>query len=433
MLRALAILLVYAVGGTIGLGNAVIASCLFIWNDIFRPIEFTRRHPLVDNIYPVHICTAILILSILVKPWKRRWNMSATMILLSFVWFLICALLAEYRDLAIDRTLTVAKYFIPLALISATLCTRRAQQIFVYTLAASVGIWLSFQGFIAFIRMSPMIDMSIAGGQMSDRNDFLVAGTACIPLMLYVAYAYQGRWQAIIRKGAFVATFFGVVAGFFSLSRGAVLGFSMLLAWWAFLTGRFFKRVMLGALIAFAASFLMPSFVTDRMSTIEVGRHQTETSARNRVDHIITAVKMTLDYPLTGVGADNFPYVALRYSVFAAEPHSIWLKCSSEYGLPMLVSFVLFIGLLLVRLRRRASIARSLGDRDGEVMATALSCAIVGFLATGSFTSQFVSEYLWAILGVAGAFLATPVETPLDGTEPAPGSQVPAVAPQPAA
>jgi O-antigen ligase len=125
---------------------------------------------------------------------------------------------------------------------------------------------------------------------------------------------------------------------------------------------------------------------------------------------MLTAVNVTFDYPLTGIGADNFPIVSLRYSVFEAEPHSLWLKCSSEYGLPMIVFFALFVILILVRLRRRANLARAIGDTDGEAIATALNCSLFGFLATGTFTSQFLSEYMWAIIGLIGAFLATPLE-----------------------
>jgi O-antigen ligase len=201
------------------------------------------------------------------------------------------------------------------------------------------------------------------------------------------------------------------MAVIFSESRGAMVGCAMLLTWYSFLTGRFFRRVALGSVIAIAAIMFMPDFVWKRMSTIETSEYQTEGSAKARMEHMLTAVKVTLDHPVTGVGADNFPIVSNRHSVFAAEPHSLWLKCSSEYGLPMLVFFVLVVGLMLVRLRRRAALHRSLGDKDGEALATALSCALFGFLASGSFTSQFLSEYMWAIMGLVGAFLATPVDT----------------------
>ncbi len=410
MFRLIFVLSAFAAGATLGLGNAVYASCFFIWNDIFRPVWFARRHPLLEAIHPVHICTAVLALSIILRPWKRRWNMGATVILVSLGWFFICALAAEYRDLALPKTITVTKYFIPLAFISATLCTREAQRLFLYTLAGSVGIWMAHHGLLGFVRMQPVIEMAIPGGQMTDRNDFLVAGTACVPMMIYAAFHYEGRWRRWVRLAIKAATVFAVFAVAFSLSRGAVVGFAMLLAWYSFLTGRFFKRVALGAVIAVVAVLLMPDFVWQRMSTIETSEYQTESSAKNRMEHMTVAVKMTLDYPLTGVGADNFPVVSNRHSIFTAEPHSLWLKCSSEYGLPMLVFFVLVVGLLLMRLRKRAALFRALGDKDGEAMATALNCALFGFLATGTFTSQFLSEYMWAIIGLIGAFLATPVD-----------------------
>jgi len=423
MLRMLLVLACYAVGTAMGLGSAVYASCFFIWSDIFRPSEWGRHFGVLGSpaFLPVHICTAVLMLSMLIRPWKRRWNMGATVILVSLGWFLICALAAEYRDVAIARTIVSFKYFIPLAFISATLCTRNAQKLFLYTLAGSVGIWMAHHGLLGLLRMSPVTTMAIPGGQMSDRNDFMVAGTACVPMMIYAGFHYEGRWQRWIRLGIKAAVVFALVAAVFSLSRGAMIGFAALLVWFSFLTGRFFKRIAVGILIATVAFVLMPSFVWDRMATIRTKGEQTEGSAKARVEHMLTAVRVTLEYPLTGVGADNFPDVSLRYSVYNAEPHSLWLKCSSEYGIPMLVFFMLICGLFFVRLRRRAALLRALGDKDGEALATALSCALFGFLATGSFTSQFLSEYMWAIIGLIGAFLATPVPTALpEAPEPGP-------------
>jgi hypothetical protein len=93
----------------------------------------------------------------------------------------------------------------------------------------------------------------------------------------------------------------------------------------------------------------------------------------------------------------------------------------------MAVFFGLVVVLFLIRLRRRASLARTLGDTDGEALATALSCALFGFLATGSFTSQFLSEYMWAIIGLIGAFLATPLQ-PSPNAVPGFGQEAEAVA-----
>ncbi|MHC4818681.1 MAG: hypothetical protein ACYTF8_11565, partial [Planctomycetota bacterium] len=86
--------------------------------------------------------------------------------------------------------------------------------------------------------------------------------------------------------------------------------------------------------------------------------------------------------------------------------HSLWLKASAEYGLTMLIFFIGVLVSTCAALRRIAKKARLDKDKDTERLATALCCAIVGFLATGSFTSQFLSEYLWAIIGLSGAFIA---------------------------
>ena len=42
----------------------------------------------------------------------------------------------------------------------------------------------------------------------------------------------------------------------------------------------------------------------------------------------------------------------------------------------------------------------------------------MGFLATGTWTSQFLSEYLWAIFALAGAFLAMPWSPEPEPAEP---------------
>jgi hypothetical protein len=427
------VLFSYAVGITWGLRDPIMACCLFIWNDIFRPLDWAYRQGiLANNLYPVHVCTAVLALSIILHPWKKRWNMGATVLLVSLLWFLVCALVAEYRDPAIEKTLTTFKYFIPLAFISATLSTRKSQKTFLYALAASVGVWLAHHGVVALVTMSPVEGMSIRGGQMSDRNDFLVAGTACIPMMLYAAFRYDGRAQNWVRLIARAAVGLSLLAAVFSNSRGAYVGLAALLMWWAFLTGRLFKRTALAIMIAGIVVLALPDFVWTRLGTIQTRGEQTEGSARNRVEHMRTAVEITLDYPLTGIGADNFTYVSPRYSAYTAEPHSLWLKCSAEYGMPMLVFFVLVVGLFLLRLRRRATLARAVGDKDGEALSIALSCALFGFLATGSFTSQFLSEYLWAIIGLIGAFLATPLE-PAPGVSPELGREIEAAAAAPRA
>jgi hypothetical protein len=72
----------------------------------------------------------------------------------------------------------------------------------------------------------------------------------------------------------------------------------------------------------------------------------------------------------------------------------------------MLIFFVATMSYFVLALRKVTISARRRGDKATELMGLSLCCAIVGFLATGSWTSQFLSEYLWSIVAVSGAFLA---------------------------
>lgn len=411
MLRMILVLFCYGAGTVMGLRSAVLASCFFIWSDVFRPDAWARYHGILhpSTFMPVHIVTGTLLLSLVIKPWKRRWNGVATAILIFTGWLFVSATVSKIPQ-SMEKAIEVSKYMIPLAIISATLCTRWAQNMFMYTLAASVGVWMIHHGFIAVLTGETQIRMSIPDSQMSDRNDFMVAGTACLPMIAYMGWHYVGKFQQFIRPVMKVGLGCAIAALFMSLSRGAFLGFFALAVWYGMWTGRLMRRLPLVLAGVVIIAMLLPAEVWERISTIEMNKRQSESSAMLRMEHMMTAVDVTLDFPITGVGPGVFWIASQRYSQFSAEPHSLWLKCSAELGLTMLIFFVMLVGRSLWRLRQVSKLARAHGDKQTEGFATALSCALVGFLATGSFTSQFMSEYMWAIIALIGAFLATPYE-----------------------
>jgi hypothetical protein len=398
----------YGVGALMGVQSVVIAVCFLVWNDIFRPAAFARYISYLDpTVFPSHHLTfAVLMVAVFFTKWKKRWNTATTVLLVLLGWVWVCTIKAQHQVVAYEEAIEITKYLFPAIIMSLAMCTRRFQQIFVYTLALSVGVWLSWHGFITLLTGEPEIAMAIPDGQMTDRNDFLVGGTACLPLLAYTAWTYMGPLQRWVRIGAKVMFGFSIVAFFMSLSRGAILGLTALTGFYALGTGRWGKRLPIAVVLLVAALLLMPSVVWDRLGTIEWGGEQTESSAAGRISIMLVAADVTLDYPIFGVGPNNFPSVALTYDWRATEPHSLWLKASAEYGLTMLIFFIGIIISICTGLRRIAKKARLDKDKDTERLATALCCAIIGFLATGSFTSQFLSEYLWAIIGLSGAFIA---------------------------
>lgn len=406
MLRTILVLFCYATGTVLSLRSVAYASSFFIWSEIFRPLDFARRFVFFKH---AHLVAGVLLISLFLCKWKRRWNWVATMMCVLIGWMAISSTFAQFPHLAWFRFDKAVKYLIPLLIISISLVDRFGQNLFLYTLAASVGVWGAQAGLHCILTGSPNINMGIPGAQMTDRNDFIAGVIGALPLMAYAAWNYGWRYQRLVRNIAKATLVLSVAAIFFSLSRGGVLASFALFIYFMFATGRFSKRLVLGVVVLMVAVAFMPGFVTERLATIDLDlEEQSEASAAGRLNLIKVGINMTLAHPVTGVGPDNFNHMAVAHGHYKNnEPHNIWLKCSGEYGLPMLVMFILTILFLLKGLKRERRFARASGDRETEMMSMALSCAIVGFLAAQTFLSMFLSEFMWSLFGVAGAFLAS--------------------------
>lgn len=410
--REILCLLFYGAAVFWGLRSPLAASCFFTINNTFRPLHWARAkgflHPVTfpDN----HIVTGILAVSLLLNRWPKRWHAGCLVILCFNIWIWVAYLFAKYPDIAYKDTYGATTYLVPLVFIAAVLRDRRAQKVFLYALAGALGAHLAWAGVHGVLSGRVQDLMGIRGGQLMGRNHFTVAGTACIPLLVFVGRHYEGRYRQWVRRLVLFMACAAVLALLYSGSRGAVIGFAGMLLWFGFFCGRTAKRATVVVVLMALALPFVPEFVWTRLGTIQLSGEQVEGSARERMAAMEVGWQITLDHPLIGVGPDNSVLVAaergLRSGAGGVETHSIWLKCSAEYGLPMLAFFVILIARLLYRLRRRAAKARAAGDGETEFLAVSLSCAIVGFLATGTFTSQFLSEYLWSIIMLAFAFLA---------------------------
>ncbi len=409
-MRMIAILMFYAFGSVLGLMLPAMACCFYIINDIFRPLDFAYR---VLEFPAVHLTTMILVASVFLRQTPKRWNPIATVLFVITIWLLVCGVFSPMREFALEQAWHYAKILLPLLLISCVLTTRWSQEMFVASLAYSVGIWSAQAGMHGLLTGRPQIGMSIPGGQMTERNDFMVGCVTALPLLLYVAANYLGPVRFWIRLGTRVMAGLSVAALVFSLSRGAILGFGLMTLYYVFRTGRASRRLIGITFLLLLATFFVPEFLLERMGTIDASvSEQTEGSAQERLDVMQAGVKMALDNPVLGVGSSCFVYIVPRYGINAnREPHSIWIKAAAEYGFPMLLFFLVVLGHLVRRLARKRKAARLAGDRPTENLCIALACSIVGFLGAATFTNTFLSEYFWGVVAVTGAFLADPSTT----------------------
>jgi probable O-glycosylation ligase (exosortase A-associated) len=397
---------IYGLGSLASARWMVAASCLFLWSDIFQPLEFVK----MPGILPVaQIVFAVLVGAFLWHlmrgTFKPRLGKFFWAFCLLMGWILVCAAASPFPTEAWGGVIRYCKYFLPLLLIYASLGTRRDVIVFAAVLAASVGIWACQSGVYTLIH-GPDIRISIPGGQMDERNDYTAGIVGTIPMTLFFAFGWLGRFRKVLRFGALGATFLMVTAIFLSLSRGSSLALIAMAAFYIVLISR--KKIrdgLLGMVVLAVASTMIPESWYQRMQTIEIGGQQKEASALERVAAMTGAFHATLDRPITGWGPDGWLMVANLYSTIVANPHSIWLKISSETGIVGLAIYVGIIVFTYFRMMMLYNLAKRMRDRQAMLLSSCLITGILGYYAALTFLNAPFNEYLWAWICLAHAWV----------------------------
>jgi O-antigen ligase len=137
--------------------------------------------------------------------------------------------------------------------------------------------------------------------------------------------------------------------------------------------------------------------------------HGDQKSTDNRLTTWAATVKMSLDYPVFGVGMGNFKDVVGRYgaeedtTVGEFIAHNSYLQIAGEAGIPCLLAFVL-IQVGTIRTARR--VQRMTQDIRPSVVydaAFGLELAIFAYAVTAFFVSAEHNKLFWllAFLGMA--------------------------------
>ena len=184
-----------------------------------------------------------------------------------------------------------------------------------------------------------------------------------------------------------------VVALALTLTRNAWIGTSVGVA--ALFLLKDFRLMALAPFVIGALFLLAPSSITDRMTSTFNSKDPT---SQDRVAMLEIGKDITRDFPLTGVGPNMVPRVYARYrpsyAVNKVNPHlhNVPVQIMAERGIPALLVWISFIGVLTAGLLRLF--------RSGErlLAATGLA-AVTAMLAAGMFEYNFGdSEFLMTFL-----------------------------------
>ncbi|MBF8247821.1 MAG: hypothetical protein HW374_621 [Bacteroidetes bacterium] len=194
---------------------------------------------------------------------------------------------------------------------------------------------------------------------------------------------HKGRMKLWL-AGLSIASFLAVILTF---ARSIWLSFLIAIPAFGFHKSKRFGLMVTGGLAGILVLVLTLSpLIRDRAASI-FDLEQNET----RLNLWKTSVNIFKDYPLTGVGEDNFDYYFERYKVAgyydtAVHPHNDYLNVLVSSGFPGLIAF---LSLWVLTIKEGFKASKSASDDRIRAIALGSMLTILGFLIGGFFQNYY--------------------------------------------
>jgi O-antigen ligase len=376
---------------------------------------------------PVSAQTLVILLLISVLA-RRLMGVESVSLPRGSVWMLIgvvaaaavSAVFASDRARALVEVADVVESVVltglMLALLSDAAWLRRGIWAFAAAggLLAAVAVFQQLTGtygaeYLGFANVEEDRGLQRAAGPL-DPNFFGMVLVAAGSLALYLWLSSRRGAAGLAALALAIASAAGIV---FTYSRGSFLAAAAVLVAVAVL-----RRIPLWlpatalAIIVVAGVTLLPVEAKTRLSemtsTGDAAASATDESISNRFAENVAAIHMFGDFPLTGVGANNYPVRYLEYSQqigldpraeertgVGQEPHNLYLEVLAETGFLGALAFFVLIGAALTGAWRGR---RALPAGDG-LLAEGVFVALVGFLLNSLFLHAAYPRYFWILVG----------------------------------
>lgn len=325
------------------------------------------------------------------------------------LWVGLSLVLAPNPVESIAGTLRYALFFVFFFLLVQLVDDRAALRRVLRWFTTSVAIAAFYALWLFLVART---DYRVAG-PVEDPNDFAFLLGSTLPLAGYLIGTDR------VRRPLWIAAFVVIAAAMLAtFSRGALTGVAVVTIW-----GAFTRRVplwVIGAGLAAAMTVVALAFTVWR-PLVDVAFHQKRhiaaANTASRASLWQTALVLTAERPVVGVGPGRYPIEAfprLRNNPIAlAHPvtHNSYLETLSECGIPALLLFIAYLVGAWRLLRRVQHRAAEDGDADERRLATALQAALLFAIVAGTFISVQLTPPFW-LLGALAVVLARPAAAP---------------------
>lgn len=236
-------------------------------------------------------------------------------------------------------------------------------------------------------------------GLFGNSNDLALHLVTMVPLAIGFAFTSKNFVKRIFYIGMGVLFTAAVVVTF---SRGGFLGLFIAILVLLRKIGRKNKLLSTGALVVAMITLLSlaPGAYFSRIGTIFSSASDHTGSSSQRTEILKRSIRVTLRYPLFGVGVGNFHHKSVHELV----THNAYTQVSSEMGIPALVIYLM---LMIYPLRRLRQIEAETEDRPDKrrfhYLAIGIQASLVAYMVSSFFGAVAYQWYVYFIVGYAVA------------------------------
>lgn len=236
-------------------------------------------------------------------------------------------------------------------------------------------------------------------GLFGNSNDLALHLVTMVPLAIGFAFASKNFIKRIVYIGLGALFVAAIVVTF---SRGGFIGLFFAALVLVRKIGRKNKLLSTGALVVAMVTLLAlaPGTYFSRLSTIFSSAADTTGSSSQRTEILKRSIRVTLRYPLFGVGVGNFHHKSVHELV----THNAYTQVSSEMGIPALVIYLMLLIYPLRRLRQIEAETENRADkRKFHYWSIGIQASIVAYMVSSFFGAVAYQWYMYFIIGYAVA------------------------------
>lgn len=251
------------------------------------------------------------------------------------------------------------------------------------------------------------------GGSIGDPNYHAQIMLVLVPLAFDRVMTEKTALMRGLAGWALLVTVLNVILTF---SRGGFLGLLVVGGIIMVMHPPRPSMLFVAAVVLFFIVQLAPAQYTERMRTLldfVPGMSQSspleEGSLRDRTSKFAIGWNMFMDYPVLGVGVNNYNFrhddyarnVGNTTNTQVKSAHSLYLEILAETGI---VGMTIFLGIIYAVYRSISSARRlflAAGQADYASLAVAIGIGFIGYLVTAIFLHDAHARYFWLLFGIA--------------------------------